>query len=321
MSQPRTLGDDAVAPAVTVVEVGPRDGFQGERRFIPTARKIELIEALIDTGLPVVEVTAFVSPKAVPQLADAAEVVAGIRNRDRAELLALVPNLEGAERAIAAGVDSIGLVVSASESHNTKNLNRTVDRSLAGFADVVAAARAAGVDVKGGIATSFGCPFEGDVPPARVVHIARRYAELGVTRIGLADTTGMAQPKHVRAVVRAVRAALPAAELGLHLHDTRGIGLANAVIGLEEGVRRLDASVAGLGGCPFAPGATGNVCTEDLIFLLDGLDLATGVDLDRLIGVARRVEEVVGRALPGQVMKAGTRAARHPLDAVPTAAG
>jgi len=151
-----------------------------------------------------------------------------------------------------------------------------------------------------------------------VVRIARRYAELGITRISLADTTGMAQPKHVKATVRA---ALPAAELGLHLHNTRGVGLANVVVGLAEGVPRLDASVAGLGGCPFAPGATGNICTEDLIFLLDGLDLATGVDLDRLIEVARRVEEVVGRELPGQVMKAGTRAALHPLDAVRTAAG
>jgi hydroxymethylglutaryl-CoA lyase len=306
---------------VTIVEVGPRDGFQIERRFIPTATKIELIEALIDTGLPVIEVTSFVSPKAVPQLADAAEVVAGIKNRERAELLALVPNLKGAERAIAAGVDAIGLVVSASESHNTKNVNRTVDQSLAGFAEVVEAARGAGVDVKGGIATSFGCPFEGDVPVAQVVRIARRYAELGITRIGLADTTGMAQPKHVRAVVCAVRAELPTADLGLHLHNTRGIGLVNALVGLEEGIRRLDASVAGLGGCPFAPGATGNICTDDLVFMLDGLDLATGVDLDRLIAVARRVEQVIGRELPGQVMKAGTRAALHPLDAVRTAAG
>jgi hydroxymethylglutaryl-CoA lyase len=306
---------------VTIVEVGPRDGFQIERRFIPTATKIELIEALIDTGLPVIEVTSFVSPKAVPQLADAAEVVAGIKNRERAELLALVPNLKGAERAIAAGVDAIGLVVSASESHNTKNVNRTVDQSLAGFAEVVEAARGAGVDVKGGIATSFGCPFEGDVPVAQVVRIARRYAELGITRIGLADTTGMAQPKHVRAVVRAVHAELPTADLGLHLHNTRGIGLVNALVGLEEGIRRLDASVAGLGGCPFAPGATGNICTDDLVFMLDGLDLATGVDLDRLIAVARRVEQVIGRELPGQVMKAGTRAALHPLDAVRTAAG
>ncbi|NBC97351.1 MAG: hydroxymethylglutaryl-CoA lyase [Deinococcus-Thermus bacterium] len=306
---------------VTIVEVGPRDGFQIERRFIPTALKIELIEGLIDAGLPVIEVTSFVSPKAVPQLADAAEVVAGIRNRDRAELLALVPNLKGAERAIAAGVDSIGLVVSASESHNAKNVNRTVDRSLAGFADVVATARAAGVDVKGGIATSFGCPFEGDVPVAQVVRIARRYAELGITRIGLADTTGMAQPKHIKAVVRAVRAALPEADLGLHLHNTRGLGLVNAHVGLEEGIRRLDASVAGLGGCPFAPAATGNICTDDLVFMLEGLDLATGVDLDRLLAVARRVEEVIGRALPGQVMKAGTRAALHPLEAVRTAAG
>jgi len=306
---------------VTIVEVGPRDGFQIERSFIPTAVKIELIEALIDAGLPVIEVTSFVSPKAVPQLADAAEVVAGIRNRDRAELLALVPNLKGAERALAAGVDSIGLVVSASESHNAKNVNRTVDQSLAGFADVVAAARAAGVDVKGGIATSFGCPFEGDVPPAQVVRIAQRYAELGITRIGLADTTGMAQPKHVKAVVRGVRAELLAADLGLHLHNTRGIGLVNALVGLDEGIRRLDASVAGLGGCPFAPGATGNICTEDLVFMLDGLDLATGVDLDRLIAVARRVEQVIGRDLPGQVMKAGTRTALHPLAAVRTAAG
>jgi hydroxymethylglutaryl-CoA lyase len=306
---------------VTIVEVGPRDGFQIERRFIPTALKIELIEGLIDAGLPVIEVTSFVSPKAVPQLADAAEVVAGIRNRDRAELLALVPNLKGAERAIAAGVDSIGLVVSASESHNAKNVNRTVDRSLAGFADVVATARAAGVDVKGGIATSFGCPFEGDVPVAQVVRIAQHYAELGITRIGLADTTGMAQPKHIQAVVRAVRAALPEADLGLHLHNTRGLGLVNAHVGLEEGIRRLDASVAGLGGCPFAPGATGNICTDDLVFMLEGLDLATGVDLDRLLTVARRVEAVIGRELPGQVLKAGTRAALHPLDAVRTAAG
>jgi hydroxymethylglutaryl-CoA lyase len=306
---------------VTIVEVGPRDGFQIERRFIPTAVKIELIEGLIDAGLPVIEVTSFVSPKAVPQLADAAEVVAGIKNRDRAELLALVPNLKGAERAIAAGVDSIGLVVSASESHNAKNVNRTVDQSLAGFAEVVAAARAAGVEVKGGIATSFGCPFEGDVPVAQVVRIARRYAELGITRIGLADTTGMAQPKHIEAGVRAVRAALPAADLGLHLHNTRGLGLVNAHVGLQAGIRRLDASVAGLGGCPFAPGATGNICTDDLVFMLEGLDLATGVDLDRLLAVARRVEEVIGRELPGQVMKAGTRAALHPLDAVRTAAG
>lgn len=306
---------------VTIVEVGPRDGFQIERSFIPTAVKIELIEALIDTGLPVIEVTSFVSPKAVPQLADAAEVVAGIRNRERAELLALVPNLKGAERAIAAGVDSIGLVVSASQSHNAKNVNRTVDQSLAGFADVVAAARAAGVDVKGGIATSFGCPFEGDVPSAQVVRIAQRYAELGITRIGLADTTGMAQPKHIKAVVRSVRAELPEADLGLHLHNTRGIGLVNALVGLEEGIRRLDASVAGLGGCPFAPGATGNICTEDLVFMLEGLDLATGVDLDRLIAVAGRVEQVIGRPLPGQVKKAGTRAALHPLAAVRTAAG
>lgn len=317
------MGPDRTHPDrdVTIVEVGPRDGFQIERTFIPTARKIELIEALIDTGLAIIEVTSFVSPKAVPQLADAAEVVAGIRNRERAELLALVPNAKGAERAIAAGVDAIGLVVSASESHNAKNVNRTVEQSLASFADIVATARAAGVDVKGGIATSFGCPFEGDVPAAQVVRIARAYAELGIRRIGLADTTGMAQPKHIRAVVRAVRAELPDVALGLHLHNTRGVGLANALVGLEEGIRRLDSSIAGLGGCPFAPGATGNICTEDLVFMLEGLDLATGIDLDRLIGVARRVEQVIGRELPGQVMKAGTRAALHPLDAVRTAAG
>ena len=306
---------------VTIVEVGPRDGFQIERTFIPTARKIELVEALIDEIGRAIEVTSFVSPKAVPQLADAAEVVAGIRNRDQAELLALVPNLKGAERAIAAGVDAIGLVVSASESHNAKNVNRSVDQSLAGFRDVVAAARDAGVDVKGGIATSFGCPFEGDVPPAQVVRIAQRYAELGVTRIGLADTTGMAQPKHIEAVVRAVRDALPDADLGLHLHNTRGVGLVNAHVGLRAGIRRLDASIAGLGGCPFAPGATGNICTEDLVFMLEGLELRTGVDLDALIGVARRVQEVIGRELPGQVMKAGTREALHPLEAVETAAG
>lgn len=307
--------------AVTVCEVGPRDGFQIERAVIPTGVKIDIVNRLFASGLRHIQVTSFVSPKAVPQLADAEAVLAGIDRPAGAVVSALVANLRGAERAAACRLDAIHTVVSASETHNLKNVNRPVARSLDEFAAVFALARTAGIAVEGGIATAFGCPFEGEVPPAQVARIARAYQDLGAGSVGLGDTTGMATPATVRAAVRAIRAAAPGLRIGLHFHNTRGVGLACVMAGLAEGVTRYDASVAGLGGCPFAAGATGNIATEDLVYLLEEEGHPTGVDLEALIGAARRVEEVIGRPLPGQVMKAGPRLFRHDPGLVATAAG
>ena len=316
-----------VAPgaAVTVREVGARDGLQIERAFVPTRDKIAVLGALIGAGLRHLQVTSFVSPRAVPQLADAEEVVAGVveaaGGTPGLHLCALVPNGRGAERAAATGVHAIEAVLSASETHNRKNLNRATTRSLEDAAEVAAIARGAGRAFEVGIATAFGCPFEGEVPPARVGEIAGRLAALGATHIGLGDTTGMAVPPTVRAAVRAVRDAAPGVAIGLHFHNTRGVGLACVMAGLAEGVSHYDASVGGLGGCPFAPGATGNVCTEDLVYLLEESGHPTGVDLGRLVEAARRMEGLIGRTLPGQVMKAGPRLRRHDAGAVATAEG
>ncbi|GIX13557.1 MAG: hydroxymethylglutaryl-CoA lyase [Paracoccaceae bacterium] len=306
---------------VTVCEVGPRDGFQIERGFIPTERKIAIINALFAAGIRHIQATSFVSPRAVPQLADAEEVLAGIDRPEGAVVSALVPNLRGAERALRSRVDAVHLVVSASETHNRKNVNRPIDQSLDEFERIFDLLRGSGIRVEGGIATAFGCPFEGEVPPEQVARIARRYQELGATRVGLGDTTGMATPPTVRAAIRAIRAAAPGLEIGLHFHNTRGVGLACVMTGLAEGVAYFDASVGGLGGCPFAAGATGNISTEDLVYLLQESGYRTGIDLERLIEAARLTEQVIGRTLPGQVMKAGPRLTRHDPGAVATAEG
>ncbi|MBA3519909.1 MAG: hydroxymethylglutaryl-CoA lyase [Rhizobiales bacterium] len=306
---------------VEVVEVGPRDGFQIERTFIPTEEKIAIVNGLIEAGVRELEVTSFVSPRAVPQLADAAEVIAGVDRTKGAYLMALVPNVRGAERAAQAGVDAMVVFCSASETHNRKNVNRSVADSLEGFREVARIAERAGIELVGAIATSFGCPFEGDVPTAALVRVASAYRDLGIRRIGLGDTTGMATPPTVRAAVRALRDGAPELDLSLHFHNTRGVGLANVLVGLAEGVTRFDASIAGLGGCPFAAGATGNICTEDLVYLLHESGYETGIDLEALIAVSRRVERVIGRTLPGQVMKAGPRLTRHSAEAVATAVG
>jgi hydroxymethylglutaryl-CoA lyase len=267
-------------------------------------------------------VTSFVSPRAVPQLADAEDVLSGIDRPRDAVLSALVPNARGAARAAAARVDEIHLVCSASDTHNRKNLNRPTRETLDGFGEVMSIAREAGITVAGGIATAFGCPFEGDVPPARLVEIARTYRDTyGIHHVGLGDTTGMATPNTVRAALRALRAELPDVEIGLHFHNTRGVGLACVMVGLAEGVTHYDASVGGLGGCPFAAGATGNICTEDLVYLLHESGYRTGVDLDKMIDAARLTERIIGRELPGQVMKSGHRLRLHPVESVATAAG
>lgn len=306
---------------VTIVEVGLRDGLQAERTILPTAQKLELAERLLDAGLRHLEVTSFVSPRAVPQLADAAELLAALGRRPGVELSALVPNAKGAERAVAARVDAMVVFLSASESHNRKNLNRPIDHSLADVAEVTRIAEAARIPVHAALSVCFGCPFEGEVPLAQVLRIAEDLAMLGIRHLSLADTTGMATPPLVRERVLAVREALPGVELALHVHNTRGLGLCNVMAALDCGIDRFESSVGGLGGCPFAPGATGNVVTEDLVYLLEECGVATGVDLERLIEAAQTMERAVGHPLPGQVMKAGPRLRRHALEAVRTAAG
>ncbi|HLS68469.1 MAG TPA: hydroxymethylglutaryl-CoA lyase [Kiloniellales bacterium] len=306
---------------VQVVEVGTRDGFQAEAEWIPTETKIDILNDLIDAGLPQFEATAFVSPRAVPQLRDAAEVMAGVKRIGGAKLTALVPNPKGAEAAAAARVDAMVVFVSASESHNLKNLNRSRADTLEGFKEVCRIAEAAGIPVEGAIATSFGCPFEGNVSLDAVVEIARTYRDLGLKRVALGDTTGMATPPLVTALCRRLREELPDVRLALHFHNTRGIGLVNVHAGLAEGISSFESSIGGLGGCPFAPGATGNICTEDLVYLLHECGIETGIDLDKLCAVAQRVEKLVGRQLPGQVMKAGPRLRTSSMDAVATACG
>ena len=306
---------------VTVTEVGPRDGFQMESEFIPTESKIELVNRLIAAGVPRIEFSSFVSPRAIPQLRDAAEVLAGLDRTGGTILAALVPNKLGAIRAAQAGVDEMVVFVSASESHNRKNVNCTTDQSLDGFADVVTIARDAGIPVNGAIATALGCPFEGDVPLERLGYITGRFRDLGICGVGLGDTTGMATPPIVTASCRYLRQHYPDMPIALHFHNTRGLGLVNVMAGLDEGINAFDASFGGLGGCPFAPKATGNICTEDLVYMLKEMGIETGIDLDQLCDVAGRVETVVGRTLPGQVMKAGERLALHAMDDVGTATG
>jgi hydroxymethylglutaryl-CoA lyase len=305
----------------TIVEVGLRDGLQAERAILPTETKLDLARQLIAAGIRHLELTSFVSPRAVPQLADAEELLARLGRPTGVEITALVPNAKGAERAVQARVDGMVVFLSASESHNRKNLNRGIDRSLADVAEVTMIGEAAGIPVHAALSVAFGCPFEGEVPLDRVVGIAEELAMLGIRRLSLGDTTGMATPPLVRERVEALRAKLPRLELALHFHNTRGIGLCNVMAGLDCGIDRFESSIGGLGGCPFAAGATGNVCTEDLVYLLEECGVATGIDLEAAIAVARAVERALGRPLPGQVMKAGPRLKLHPLDAVATATG
>jgi hydroxymethylglutaryl-CoA lyase len=259
------------------------------------------------------EITSFISPKAIPQMRDAAEVIAGFDRSTGVRVAALVPNPKGAENAAAAGVDEMVTFVSATESHNRSNVNRTIEESLVGFENVIQIAREAKIAVATGIAVAFGCPFEGDVPAERVVDIVGRLLDLGVHAFTLGDTTGLATPPIVARTCEHLLNRYPRLELSLHFHNTRGIGLVNVFAALQFGLTTFESSVGGLGGCPFAPGASGNVCTEDMVYMFHELGIHTGIKLDELIQVARRVESVIGRPLPGQVMKSGTRSCRHPL--------
>jgi len=296
--------------SVTIVEVGPRDGFQMEKTFIETDTKIGLINALIGTGIKRIEATSFISARAIAQLRDAAEVVKRMVRGKDIFVEALVPNPKGAEGAAEAGVDGMRIFLSASEAHNRKNVNRSIQESLSGFKEIL---RIAGgkVPVAADIAVAFGCPFEGDIPPDRLLRIADSLIELGIRSITLGDTTGMATPPIVRKTCELLVKNHPHLELGLHFHNTRGIGLVNVYEALHLGLTIFESAVGGLGGCPFAPGATGNVCTEDMVYLFHELGIQTGINLTELLKVARRVEQVVGRVLPGQVMKAGGRLDLH----------
>jgi hydroxymethylglutaryl-CoA lyase len=290
-----------------VREVGPRDGLQSEDP-VPVAERVRLIDALSSTGLRHIEAASFVRPEAIPAMAGAEEVMAGIQRHPGVVYSALVPNRRGAERALAAGADELEAFVSASETHNRANVNAGVEESLVDIGEVVALAQAAGRPVEAGVATAFGCPYEGDVDPARVAALARRLLDGGADTLAFGDTTGMATPRRVEDLLDALEAVgIAPGSVRLHLHDTRGTGLANAYAALRRGVTRFDASVGGLGGCPYAPGASGNVATEDLVHMLEDLGIDTGVDLDALVDTAHLAEALVGRRLPGQVMRAGPR--------------
>lgn len=276
--------------SVTVVDVTPRDGLQDAAAFVPTAKKLAFIEALIDAGVRNIEATSFVHPRWVPQLADADDLGARLPRREGVVYSALTPNMRGYERARAAGVDEIVLVISASESHNKANMNRSIDDSLAQLSEVAAQARKDGTAMRGGVATAFGCPFEGAVAPEAALRIARGYVEMGVHLVSLADTIGIAQPRQVYELFTRLRAETPAEiPLAAHFHDPRGFGLANVFAALQAGVTTFDAAVGGLGGCPYAPGSTGNLSTEALVGFLEAMGLATGVALDRLAAARAQI--------------------------------
>jgi hydroxymethylglutaryl-CoA lyase len=291
---------------VSIREVGPRDGLQNEDP-VPTAAKIELLDALSQTGVRRIEAVSFVHPKAIPQMADADEVWTSAKRNPDVHYSALVPNSRGATRALDAGFREIEVVVSASDTHNRKNVNRSTEESLDDIAALIAQLHDAGASAEVIIATSFGCPFEGDIDPGRVAGIVARVLADGADRIAFGDTTGMATPRRVTDVLDAVRTVAPDQPLLLHFHNTRGAGLANILIALEFGVTQFDASIGGLGGCPYAPGATGNVATEEVVHMLHDMGIDTGIDLDRLIDVAAMAQRIVGRELPSGVLRAGPR--------------
>jgi hydroxymethylglutaryl-CoA lyase len=289
---------------VTIVEVGPRDGLQNEAALVSAADKIAFVDRLSAAGLAAIEAGAFVSPKWVPQMADTEAVFAGIARRPGVRYSALVPNLAGLDRARAAGVDDIAVFAAASETFSRRNINQSIDESLAVYQEVCARAHDLGMRVRGYVSTAFGCPFEGNIAPARVAGVAAALEAMGVTEIAISDTIGIAHPGQVPVVLDAVARRVPLERIALHFHDTRGMAAANTLAALDLGVATFDASAGGLGGCPYAPGATGNVATEDLIYMLHGLGIETGVDLDAVVDASRYMESRVGHPLPSRYYRA-----------------
>jgi hydroxymethylglutaryl-CoA lyase len=298
---------------VTVVEVGPRDGLQNEHVNLLTQDKIEFVNKLSDTGLSVIEVSAFVHPGRVPQMWDASAVFAGITRRPGVRYTALVPNLLGLERAVDAGVTEIAIFTASTETFNRRNINQSIDESLAAYFLVCERARAAGLRVRGYLSTAFGCPYEGDVEPEVVANLTARILELGVFEVSVSDTIGVAHPGQVRIVLETLLARVPAHHIALHFHDTRGTALANVLAALPFGIRTFDASAGGLGGCPFAPGASGNLATDDLIYMLDGLGIETGVSLEKLSEASAFIAEHLDHRLPSRYAQATAAAKRRHL--------
>jgi hydroxymethylglutaryl-CoA lyase len=292
---------------VSIYEVSPRDGLQNERATVPLHSKLRLIGALCASGCKRIEITSFVSPKWIPQLADADEVARRAKAPEGVMFSALCPNAKGLERARAAGIQEIAVFVSASETHNKKNVNRSVEQTLAGFEDTIGPARAAGLRVRGYVSTVWGCPYEGAVDPRRALTIARRLLDMGCYQVSLGDTIGVGTPRQTQKILELFRSEVAPERTAMHMHDTRGTALANVLVGLQMGIRDFDASVGGMGGCPYAPGAAGNLATEDLVFMLHGMGIETGIDLDRLVEAGKVAESLVGRALPGKVHQAGVR--------------
>jgi hydroxymethylglutaryl-CoA lyase len=294
----------ALPDRVTVYEVGPRDGLQNEARQVPTADKIRFIESLIAAGLRRIEITSFVSPKWIPQLGDAVEVARGLPRRDGVVFSALVPNRQGLDSALKAGLREIAVFLSASETHNKKNVNKTIAETLKAFEDVVPPARAEGVAVRAYVSTVFGCPYEGEVDPARTVELTRELRAMGVYQVSVSDTIGVANPRQVQSVLEQVLADNPAESVAVHFHDTQGTALANCLVALTLGITTIDSAIGGLGGCPYAPGASGNLATDDVVAMLHGMGIETGIDLDKLVEASRLAATFVGHELPSKYMKA-----------------
>jgi hydroxymethylglutaryl-CoA lyase len=306
---------EKVPDRVSVYEVSPRDGLQNESATVPLSGKLRLIDALVAAGLERIEITSFVSPKWIPQLADADDLAERVmttmaKAKPSVSFSALCPNPRGLERAKKAGLGEIAVFLSASETHNKKNVNKTIADTLAAFAETIGPARDMGMRVRGYVSTVWGCPYEGDVPPAQSLAIAKKLVDMGCYQVSFGDTIGAGTPRLTREIMARALSELPNEAVAMHMHDTRGTALANIVVGLELGVRHFDASVGGMGGCPYAPGAAGNVATEDLVYMLHGMGVATGIDLERLVEAAKAAESIVGRALPGKVHQAGIRSLR-----------
>jgi len=288
----------------TIYEVGPRDGLQNEARPVPTAEKIRFIDSLVASGIRNIEITSFVSAKWIPQLADSAEVARGVHRMPGVQMSALVPNKRGLETALAAGMKEIALFISVSETHNKKNVNKTIADTIAAFNEVIPSAAAAGVSVRAYLSTVFGCPYEGDVDPERVVAMTGQLLDMGVYQISISDTIGVANPRQVEDVLSRVLAKHPANMLAVHFHDTQGTALANCVVALTLGITTIDAAAGGLGGCPYSPGASGNLATEDVVAMLHGMGIKTGIDLDKLTEASRTAATFVGHELPSKYLKA-----------------
>jgi len=314
----------SVPDRVSVYEVSPRDGLQNESATVPLRGKLRLVDALVAAGLKRIEITSFVSPKWIPQLADADEVAetllakpvdaSGAPNHRPVPpgvvFSALCPNARGLERAKKAGLEEIAVFMSASETHNRKNINKTIEATIHAFEETIGPARDAGMRVRGYVSTVWGCPYEGEIDPARAIAIAKKLHDMGCYQVSLGDTIGSGTPRQTRDIMTRALGELPNEALAMHMHDTRGTALANIVVGLELGIRNFDASVGGMGGCPYAPGAAGNVATEDLAYMLQGMGIDTGLDLERLVEAAKAAESIVGRTLPGKVHQAGIRSLR-----------